>query len=306
MPPFWSAAIVREVIKVKRSVDVELARKWFAEDIGEVAPVLRNYRIVEAFAKVPREQYLGEGPWGIHSRLSIGDIHRSASRSPHHVYHDVLIAIDEASGINNGLPSLWARVYDNLDIKEGSTVLQVGAGVGYYTAILAELVSSQGHVIAYEIEPDLAERARHNLRRYPNVEVICGDATKAESFPTVDSLTACAGVTHVPTRWLDSLKTDGQLVLPYTGVDQWGFLLHLKKGAACHPVKSLGPLGAYHCVGARSDKEAEAITLAIKSTAVGLPANATYHVGDPPSGSKGIWVKGDAYWICCGACSLPH
>jgi protein-L-isoaspartate(D-aspartate) O-methyltransferase len=282
---------------VEKQVDLESARRWFAEDIGEVAPVVRNRAIVEAFAKVPREQYLGPGPWGIHSRLCIGDIHPSAAKSAHHVYHDVLIAIDEASGINNGLPSLWARVYDNLDIKKGATVLQVGAGVGYYTAILAELVSPQGHVVAYEIEPDLADRARDNLRHYPNVEIICGDATKAESIPALDSLTACAGVTHAPTRWLDSLKENGQLVLPYTGVDQWGFLLHLTKGADSLPVKSLGPLGAYHCAGARSDAEAEAITVAISGTVGGAPDIARYHVGSPPKGSRNVWVEGDTYWI---------
>jgi protein-L-isoaspartate(D-aspartate) O-methyltransferase len=208
---------------LRKHVDLELARRWFAEDIGEVAPVLKNSRIVDAFAKVPREDYLGDGPWGIHSRLSIGDIHQSATSSPHHLYHDVLIAIDEASGINNGLPSLWARVYDNLDIVPGATVCQVGAGVGYYTAILAELVTSQGHVIAYEIQPDLAARSRHNLRHYPNVEVICGDATKAEGMIGFDALSACAGVTHIPSRWLESLNDGGQMVLPYTGVDHWAF-----------------------------------------------------------------------------------
>ncbi len=278
-------------------VDLELARRWFAEDIGEVAPVLQNKAIIEAFANVPREEYLGDGPWGVHSRLCIGDIHQSATKSPHHVYHDVLITIDEESGINNGLPSLWARVYDNLDIKEGATVFQVGAGVGYYTAILAELVSPQGHVIAYEIKTDLAERARHNLRHYRNVEVISGDATQAQRIPKLDALTACAGVTHVPTRWLESLKENGQLVLPYTGVDQWGFLLHLTKGAESLPVKSLGPLGAYHCAGARTDKEAEAISKALKAFVGGTPNIAHYHVGYPPKSSDHVWIAGDTYWI---------
>jgi protein-L-isoaspartate(D-aspartate) O-methyltransferase len=282
---------------LQKSIDLDLAREWFAEDIGEVAPVQRNKKIVEAFAKVPREDYLGSGPWGIHSRLCIGDIHQSATNSPHHLYHDVLIAIDEASGINNGLPSLWARVYDNLDITPGATVVQVGAGVGYYTAILAELVSAQGHVIAYEIEPDLAQRARHNLRHYANVKVICGDATKAESIPKSDALTACAGVTHVPEKWLDSLSSGGQMILPYTGVDQWGFLLHLTKGTENLPVRSLGPVGAYHCAGARSDKEAEAITFALKASGRGTPEIANYHFGCPPRNSAGIWIEGETYWI---------
>jgi len=282
---------------VDKQADVDLARRWFAKDIGEVAPVLRNPAIIKAFAKVPREDYLGSGPWKVRSRLCIGDIHLSATKSPHHVYHDVLIAIDEDAGINNGLPSLWARVYDNLDIQKGATVLQVGAGVGYYTAILAELVSAQGRVVAYEIEPELAERARQNLRDYPNAEIICGDATKAQDIPKLDALMACAGVTHIPPRWLDSLKENGQLVLPYTGDDQWGFLLHLTKEANNLPVKSLGPLGAYHCAGARSDAEAVAISAAMKAAAGSAPNIAGYHIGPAPPGSGDVWVEGDAYWI---------
>ena len=115
------------------AIDLVAARKWFAEDVREVAPVVHNQAIVDAFATVPRESYLGNGPWGIHSRLSVGEIHQSKSGSAHHLYHDVLISIDETSGINNGLPSLWARVFDSLDINAGATVVQVGAGVGYYT-----------------------------------------------------------------------------------------------------------------------------------------------------------------------------
>lgn len=282
---------------MEKNTDVESARGWFASDIGEVAPVLHNQAIVDAFAAVPREHYLGDGPWGVHSRLCIGDIHQSATASPHHLYHDVLIAIDQESGINNGLPSLWARVFDNMDIRPGATVCQVGAGVGYYTAILAELVAPHGHVVAYEIESELAERARGNLRHYPNVEVICADATKARNLPELDALTACAGVTHVPTRWLESVRENGRIVLPYTGVDQWGFLLHLTKGAETLPVKSLGPVGAYHCAGARTDQEARAISAAIKACNRRTPDIAHYHLGRPPADAGQIWVAGDSSWI---------
>lgn len=279
-----------------RKVNLEQARRWFAQDIAEVAPVVHNPAIVDAFATVPREHFLGAGPWGIHSRLAIGDIHTSATTSPHHVYHDVLIAIDRDSGINNGLPSLWARVYDTLPLKAGATVLQIGAGVGYYTAILAELVQGHGHVLAYEIEPELAARAQENLKHYPNVEVICGDATQATALPDVDALTACAGVTHVPPIWLDSLKTGGALVLPYSGINHWGFLLHLSKEADALPVKSVGPVGVYPCAGARNDDEAQAITDALHASKP-LSKTAIYHTDPAPDDKSRVWVEGQSYWI---------
>ena len=70
-------------------------------------------------------------------------------------------------GINNGQPSLHAASIEALAIAEGETVLQIGAGAGYYTAILAHLVGPAGKVIAYEIEPDIAGRARENLACFP-------------------------------------------------------------------------------------------------------------------------------------------
>ncbi len=90
---------------------------------------------------------------------------------PERLYEDVLVGIDARRGINNGQPSLHAQAIDALGLKEGETVLQIGAGAGYYTAILATLVGPKGRVTAYEIEPDIAERAAANLARYPQVEV---------------------------------------------------------------------------------------------------------------------------------------
>lgn len=278
-------------------IDLASARRWFAEDIREVAPVVRNQAIVEAFATVSREKYLGEGPWGIHSRLSVGEVHQSKSNSPHHLYHDVLIAIDEDTGINNGLPSLWARVFDSLVFKAGVTVVQVGAGVGYYTAILAELVAPQGRVIAYEIETDLAKRAKRNLSHYSNVEVICGDATQVNEMPLFDALVACAGVTHVPMLWLEAMKNGGQLVVPFTGMNRWGFLMHLTKRGDKFPVKSLGPCGFYHCAGARLATEEKAISEALQYSASLTPDIMEYHVWKPSFDPTGAWVVGSDYWI---------
>lgn len=125
---------------MKKTGFTNAARRWFAEDLRVVAPVLNNPAIIDAFAKIPREKYLGAGPWRIHPRSLDHPAYTSPTAENHHVYHDVLIAIDEGRGVNNGLPSMWAYYFDYLDIKPGATVLQVGAGAGYYTAIMAELV----------------------------------------------------------------------------------------------------------------------------------------------------------------------
>src|ERR1700722_8113396 len=125
-------------------------------------------RIEAAFAAVPREDFAGPPPWRIGSGGGFG---LTSSDDPARLYEDVLVAIDARRGINNGQPSLHAEAINALGLKQGETVVQIGAGAGYYTAILATLVGPKGRVIAYEIEPDIAERAAANLATYPQVEV---------------------------------------------------------------------------------------------------------------------------------------
>ena len=94
-------------------------RRWFAEDLRVLSPVVHNPAIIDAFAKVPREEYLGSGPWRIHSRLQVGAVHTSPSATLHEIYHDVLVSLDEKRGLNSGPPSLWAFVFDHLNITPG-------------------------------------------------------------------------------------------------------------------------------------------------------------------------------------------
>ena len=96
--------------------------------------------------------------------------------------------------------------------KEGETLLHIGAGAGYYTAILAELVGTRGRVIAYEIAPDIAERAAANLARYSQVEVRARSG--AADLPAADAIYVNAAATHPLRAWLDALKPDGRLVFP--------------------------------------------------------------------------------------------
>ena len=86
---------------------------------------------------------------------------------PRHLYRDVLVALDEARGINNGQPSLWAFLIDQLDNAAGKNVLHLGCGTGYYTAIMAELAGPTGKITAVEIDVGLAGRARAALLPWP-------------------------------------------------------------------------------------------------------------------------------------------
>lgn len=129
-------------------------RQFYAEEIRAVAGI-RSDALASAFATVPREDFLGPGPW----KLANFDAAWNATprytptpdADPRRIYHNVLIAIDEARNLNNGQPSALASWLDVLEISEGERVVHIGAGVGYYSAIMAEAVGPQGSVIALEI-----------------------------------------------------------------------------------------------------------------------------------------------------------
>ena len=171
--------------------------------------------MVDAFATVPREQFVGPGPWRIKSPMDLAEYWTTGDADPRHVYHDVLIALDESRGINNGQPSLWAYLFDHLDLVPGEQVLHLGCGTGYYTAIIAELVGSAGRVTAVEIDAKLAQKAEAALVDWPQVRVINADGAST-SFAAVDAIVASAGATHPLHSWLDALRPGGRLLFPMT------------------------------------------------------------------------------------------
>jgi protein-L-isoaspartate(D-aspartate) O-methyltransferase len=113
-------------------------------------PNAADPRVTAAFAAVPREPFAGPGPWSILT----AHVWQSQDRGPLYVttpvddpaflYQDVLVALDAARGINIGQPSLHALCLDALAPRPGETVVRVGTGSGYYTALLAHLVGPDG------------------------------------------------------------------------------------------------------------------------------------------------------------------
>ena len=142
----------------------------------------------------------------------------------------MIIAYDEKRYLNNGQPSLWAFVFDKLNVVPGDRVLHLGCGMGYYTAVLAELAGRQGVVSAIEIDEPLAERAREALAPWPQVTVANGDGAKG-SFSKSDVVVASAGATHPMPAWLDCLKPEGRLVFPMTTANKSGAMLLVRRRA---------------------------------------------------------------------------
>ena len=180
-----------------------------------------NENLIAAFASTEREHYVGKGPWPLF--VGSGYI-PSVSEDPRLLYQDVLVGLATDRGINNGQPTLHARCLAACSPRTGESVLHVGAGTGYYSAILASLVGATGTVLAYEIEGDLADRARENLRHIPNVTVVHASASEA-SLPSAGLIYVNAGATHPLASWLDALSLGGRLIFPLTPNEGLGGML---------------------------------------------------------------------------------
>jgi protein-L-isoaspartate(D-aspartate) O-methyltransferase len=144
----------------------------------------------------------------------------------------VLIGIVPERKLNNGQPSLHALLIARAAPRSGEHAVHVGAGVGYYTAILAHLVGHRGQVTAIEYHPTLAAKLATNFRGERNVRCIHGDGTAAE-FKTADVIYINAGATRPANIWLDRLADGGRLILPLTS--DRGFM-----GSASGPIERHG------------------------------------------------------------------
>ena len=206
---------------------IKTQRQFYAEEL-RFTTRMRSPRLQAAFATVPREKFVGDGPWRIKSPWNLADYWTTDDADPGNVYHNVLIALDEKLGLNNGQPSLWAFLFDRLGVAAGEHVLHLGSGTGYYTAILAELVGAQGSVTAIEIEPSMAERARVALAPWSQVTLVHGDGA-CGPFSPVDVIVASAGSTHPLPIWIDALKPGGRLLFPMTVTRGPGAMLLVRR-----------------------------------------------------------------------------
>lgn len=220
-------------------------------------------RVLNAFRAVPREAFTGPGPWKFrspHDGFTL-PIQCTPDDNPKWLYNSVLIVLDEEKGINIGDPVFWARRFVRANIEAGIRILQVGAGVGYYTAILSRLVGPKGSIVAYEIEHDLAKRAQANLSEWPNVEVRHGNAaTDLRDGDQFDLIVAFAGITQVPEMWTLHLAPEARILVPLTGDAGWGAMILAEKREHGFDAVTIGGVGIYPCTGARDHKLAKQIT----------------------------------------------
>jgi len=246
-------------------------RQFYAEEVRLAAP-LRRPAVVEAFAHVPREQFLGAGPW----QIALGDMGAGAAymatedADARHVYHNVSVALDVSRPLINGQPATLGRWVDELAIEPGERVYHLGCGVGYYTAILAALTPT-GQVLASEFDEQLAARARDNLSRYSNVSVHAGDGVLFDPGPC-HAMLINAGVTFPLLRWLDRLHDRGRMIVPLT-VSMGptlgkGVVVKVTREGEGFSSRVIGLAVIYNCAGARNSDLEPALGKAMSTGAL--------------------------------------
>lgn len=228
---------------------METVRRAYARQMLALAGV-DDPALEAAFAAVRREAFLGPPPWRM--MLGHGGYRTLPTADPVPIYQDVNVALAEARGVNNGSPALHAAWLHAMNLGPGARVVHVGAGAGYYTAILAQLVGPDGRVVAVEFDPGLAETARANLAHLPHVRVETGDGGGWPREP-VDGVYVNFLVAHPAAAWIEGLRPGGRLIFPL-GVPRrkpspdggrhtrHGAALLVERGAAGFSARSLGPV----------------------------------------------------------------
>jgi len=283
--------------------DLVQQRRFYAEELDAVC-AFRTPGLVDAFADVPRERFLPPGPWDV---LSIADYtpgvvappRKTPDANPARVYHNIGIAIDVSRTLFNGHPGTLASWIDALGLEPGARVLHVGAGTGYYTAIMAHVVGASGRVVAIEVDEALAAAARANLASTPWVDVRHGDATEAPGEP-VDAILINAGVTHPREAWLDALAPGGRLMIPLTAtlgptastIGKGYMVLVTRESDGTFAAKPIAILAIYSAVGLRD----ETVNAALGQAMMKQPWPPVKRFRrDAHEASASCWLHGDGW-----------
>jgi protein-L-isoaspartate(D-aspartate) O-methyltransferase len=283
--------------------ELAIVRRAYAMQMLANAGVTDDARLEDAFATVVREHFLGPPPWQVSRAFGYEFL---PSANPALIYQDILLALSIDRGVNNGSPSLHARWLHAVQPRPGEKVAHIGAGAGYYTAMMAHIVGDGGHVEAIEIDPALATMARANLAAHPNVTVRSEDGVAAIAA-SVDVIYVNFAVSQPIKVWTDALNVGGRLIFPLgvplphrNGTHGWqssrGAALLIQKHAHGLAVQWIGPVWFVCAEGTSASPQSEQDSLKAAFERGGIEFVKSLHWGKKPP-SRRIWHCGTGWCL---------
>jgi protein-L-isoaspartate(D-aspartate) O-methyltransferase len=181
------------------SADTDAARRARMVETQIVARGVRDPRVLEAMREVPRHLFV--------------DASQRAE-----AYEDHPLPIPGHQTISQ--PYIVALMTELLDLQPGETVLEIGTGSGYQSAVLAKLARE---VYSIEIVPELAREAAERLKRLGYINVIVREGDGYRGWPEhapFDAIIVTAAPERIPEPLLDQLAPGGRMVIPVGGFFQ--------------------------------------------------------------------------------------
>ena len=190
---------------------------------------LRDERVLDAMSRVPRHEFVAE-----------------QLRSQ--AYEDHPLPIGQDQTISQ--PYIVALTLEALRLEPSDTVLEVGTGSGYQTALLSELVRQ---VYSIERHESLAQQAAATLQRlgYNNVSVMVGDgSTGLPEHQPFDAIVVAAAAPRIPEPLFEQLREGGRMVIP-VGFPRTQELQSVRKQDGAAVITSLGACAFVPLIGER-------------------------------------------------------
>lgn len=184
--------------------------------------------VLDAMAKLPRHLFVSEA---IKSQA----------------YKDNALPISSGQTISQ--PFIVARMTELLELSGQEKVLEIGAGSGYQTAVLASLARK---IFAIERLPSLVDEANRRLQMlgFRNFTLKAGDGTEGwDTYKPFDAILVAAGGPSVPETLVQQLKIGGKLVIPIGEDQRKQNLIRVTRTESSYRTENFGPCAFVPLIG---------------------------------------------------------